>query len=486
MLGASFRQAVAVGLALMAVAPLMAQRDPPPLPPGVKTAPQPAPADPGRPDPPPLPAGLEVQTHGPVHEAFAEPGTPPVASPIVPNQPPAPVEELPPQEKPAGEGVQWIPGYWQWDQERNNYLWISGCWRVPPPGKVWLPGRWQQASGGCQFVPGSWVDGQQSEVQVLPSPPAPKPESAPQLAPGQVYEPGCWIYRQKNYVWRPGFVVTVPKSWVWVSARYSWTPAGCIFVEGHWDYPLRERGLLFAPVAFSAPAIQTIKYVPNYVVREECLLGSLFVQPLNHHYYFGDYFEQRYEKLGFIPWTRYHAVGTVSDSLFGYYCLYAGDRGWAQSIQNLYSARYAGKAARPPRTLVAQETFVRNATAQQTLTASQVQQVTVLAPLAQSARHGYQLEKLRREDFTAYQQSTVALTQFGRQFQLREFQAYSAQRGGDRFANGPQVIAWEKGHPHGGPPGKLKKGGGPPPFPSHPFDGDDGHKGGKPKKGKDK
>src|SRR5207248_1335851 len=89
--------------------------------------------------------------------------------------------------------------------------------------------------------------------------------------------------------------------WVWVSASYTWVPAGCIFVEGHWDYPLRERGLLFAPVAFAGQVAPATRYVPRYVVREECLLGSLFVRPTTHHYYFGDYFEQRYEKRGTSP-----------------------------------------------------------------------------------------------------------------------------------------------------------------------------------------
>jgi hypothetical protein len=280
-------------------------------------------------------------------------------------------------------------------------------------------------------------------------------------------------------------MVMVPKNWVWVSAQYTWTPAGCLFVEGHWDYPLRERGLLFAPVAFAALPGRSFKYVPSYVVREECLLNSLFVRPLTHHYYFGDYFEQRYEKEGFVPWTRYHSVGTVADSLFGYYRQYAGDRGWEQSIQNLYAARFAGKAPRPPRTLVAQEAFVRTTAVQQKLTVNQLQQVAVLAPLAQSERHGYKLEKLRREDFTAHQQSALALTQFGQQFQQRESQVFSSQRGGPRVASGPQVIKWEKGHPHGGPPGKMKKTASPPPFPGH-VDGDGGHKGGKPKKDKDK
>jgi hypothetical protein len=382
--------------------------------------------------------------------------------------------------------VQWFPGYWQWDEEHKDFLWVSGCWRVPPPGKAWLPGRWQQASGGWQWVAGSWVDAQRSGVELLPPPPAPKREDVPAVAPGQAYEPGCWVYRQNRYVWRPGFTLTVPDGWVWVSARYTWTPAGCLFAEGHWDYPLRERGLLFAPVAFSGPGAPRAPYVPRHVIREECLLGALFVRPACHHYYFGDYFERRYEKQGYVPWTRYQMPGAVCDSLFGYYRQHAGDRGWEESVRSLYAARYAGQAPRPPRTLVDQEAFVRSATSERTLTVTQLRQVAAVAPLGQYEREGLKLEQLRREDFTAYRQSAAALAQFGQQFQRRESQVYSDKRVEERFVNGPVVVKWEKGHPHGGPPGQLKKWGAAPPFPGRPFDDEDGHKGGKPKKGKDK
>src|SRR4051812_36475341 len=71
--------------------------------------------------------GEQVLTRGPVHEAFAgivsytpEPGV------VVKKAPPEPIEELPPEEKPEGDNVAWIPGYWAWDDERNDFLWISG------------------------------------------------------------------------------------------------------------------------------------------------------------------------------------------------------------------------------------------------------------------------------------------------------------------------------------------------------------------------
>jgi len=54
---------------------------------------------------------LQVLTLGPVHEAFGQPVLfNPAPNPIIPNKPPAPVEEIPPSMKPAGNDVEWIPG----------------------------------------------------------------------------------------------------------------------------------------------------------------------------------------------------------------------------------------------------------------------------------------------------------------------------------------------------------------------------------------
>src|SRR5262249_59410253 len=99
--------------------------------------------------------GVEVLARGPVHEAYAEPVDPrPSAGPVVPRQPPVPIEELPPEQRPEGEGVTWVAGYWSWDEERSDYIWVSGFWRTPPPGRVWVPGSWRPAGGGWQWVGG--------------------------------------------------------------------------------------------------------------------------------------------------------------------------------------------------------------------------------------------------------------------------------------------------------------------------------------------
>src|SRR5262249_51808218 len=116
--------------------------------------------------------GVEVLGRGPVHEAFAEPDTAnPRPNPIVPKKPPDPVEEIPPDQKPEGNNVQWIPGYWAWDDESADFIWVSGLWRDVPPGRQWVPGHWAEVEGGWQWVSGFWGDVQQTEVEYLPPPP---------------------------------------------------------------------------------------------------------------------------------------------------------------------------------------------------------------------------------------------------------------------------------------------------------------------------
>src|SRR5262245_3799564 len=109
----------------------------------------------------PQPQGDEVEplARGPVHEAFAQPITARVEDPeIVPKEPPDPIPELPPEEKPDGNNVQWIPGYWDWDEDQETYLWVSGCWRDAPPDRRWVPGHWQEVDGGWQWTHGFWMD----------------------------------------------------------------------------------------------------------------------------------------------------------------------------------------------------------------------------------------------------------------------------------------------------------------------------------------
>jgi len=87
--------------------------------------------------------GVEVMARGPVHEAYAQPtDATPEAGPIVKKQPHELIAEEPPEQKPEGDNVEWIPCYWAWDDDSTDYIWVSGFWREAPPGRVWVAGYW--------------------------------------------------------------------------------------------------------------------------------------------------------------------------------------------------------------------------------------------------------------------------------------------------------------------------------------------------------
>src|SRR5437764_653251 len=135
-------------------------------------------------DLPPAPQGVEVLARGPVHEAFATLSGDPEATKPVAKKPPAPLQEMPPEDKPEGH-VTWIGGYWAWDDDRSDFLWVSGIWRTPPEGKQWVAGYWREEGDNWQWVPGFWTAAAREEasqnVTYLPPPP-PTPELA---SPGQ-------------------------------------------------------------------------------------------------------------------------------------------------------------------------------------------------------------------------------------------------------------------------------------------------------------
>jgi hypothetical protein len=339
--------------------------------------------------------GVEVLTRGPVHEAYAEAiatrGKPGV---IVSKKPPRAIDEAPPEEKPKGDNVVWIPGYWSWDEDGKDFVWVSGFWRAVPPGRTWVPGSWQKGEDGWQWVSGYWgKEDEDEEPEYLPKPPESIERGPSRPAPDDdcTYVPGCWVYRDDCYVWRPGYWIPFRPGWVWVPSCYHWAPCGYLFVPGYWDVPLCDRGLLFAPVRVS-PTIylrRTVVYKPAYVIEPDFLVCSLFVRSGSCCYYFGDYFAPRYRKV-YIPWVEYRIDRIVYDCNYSYYrCAYSDYPTWDRNLRLLYAARYEGDVPAPPRTLVQQNRALDNLIANRTsnvavldnLRFTNAQNVTVVQPL---------------------------------------------------------------------------------------------------------
>ncbi len=315
------------------------------------------------------PEGVEVLTRGPMHEAYAAPQSLNVAPmPIVPKKPPEPVPEVPPDQKPDGSHVVWISGYWAWDDEPADFIWISGLWRDAPPGKRWLPGHWLAVQGGWQWTQGFWAPDAETQVSYLPPPP-PSVETGPSAAAPDAdsfYSPGCWVYVERQYRWRPGFWLKYRPNWAYIPAHHCWTPAGCVFVDGYWDYELTRRGLLFCPIRFTANVWTrpNWRWEPHFLVLPEVIVGSLFVRIDFGRYCFGDYFGAPYHDHGFIPWVDYRLHANIPEPLFHQFAWeHRTAVNWERDLRKLYDDRRVGIALRPPRTLIQQQQFMRDVAA---------------------------------------------------------------------------------------------------------------------------
>ena len=315
-------------------------------------------------DPPAVPAADaagEIQGRGPIHEGFAQPSTGVGrAGPLVPKRPPEPIPETPPEQRPAGDNVAWIPGYWGWDVDRRDFLWVSGFWRVAPAGRAWVSGYWSQTDDGWRWVSGLWnlaAQSDQSDVPYLPVPPE-SVDRGPSVPPPEAdysYVPGTWLYDESRWLWRPGYYVPPRVGLLFTPSRYAWTPRGYRFVPGFWDRPLDSRGVLFAPVYFGsdfAPA-DGWSYRPSFAVDIGVALGSLWVGPGGGCYAFGDYYAPRYAHAGYQSWLSYGP--SFRDPLYGYYRhAHRDDPAWRGNLVDTHNGRLRGTISAPPTTLAAQ------------------------------------------------------------------------------------------------------------------------------------
>jgi hypothetical protein len=314
----------------------------------------------GRPAPPA--EEVVVLTRGPIHEAFAQPVTFDEATGFrIGRRPPAAIDEIPPDQRPDGNHIVWIPGYWNWDSDRDGFIWVSGCWRAVPPGTSWVPGYWAEVGGGYQWTAGFWTAADVDEIEYLPAPPTTL-EEGPQQTRGSadsVWIPGCWVRRQNRYAWRAGFWQEARPNWVWVPAQYVATPRGWIYVDGYWDYPLDRRGVAFLPV-YCPPSLYgrtDFRYSPDIALDLGGLMLNLFISPRRHQYYFGDYYGSEYLREGYYPWFEAPQHRGWYDPIFvQQQWQHRDDRRWIENQRAGYDRRLNDRSLRPARTYEAMRT----------------------------------------------------------------------------------------------------------------------------------
>jgi hypothetical protein len=322
-----------------------------------------------------LPPGAEVLARGPIHEAFAMSIVYNPAPPLVyPKAPPDVIVETPPDQRPDGNDVEWIPGYWAWEDERQDYIWISGLWRDIPPGRQWIPGYWSEATGGYCWTSGFWANAEtQGGLDYLPTPPASLENGPNSPCPGDDYAwgPGQWVWRETQYNWQPGYWYQTQSNWVWNPSTYQTTPSGCVYNSGYWDYNLAQRGIAYAPVSFAPPAVgvgvvrRPVVYRPSCVLPVGGLMSSLFVRPNHGHYCFGDYYgassvnvtaESRY-----IPWFEFRNNRVGYDPIYSTMaCRPNRPANWDRLYREEYHYRVEHPEYRPRPTYAAQQEYFKH------------------------------------------------------------------------------------------------------------------------------
>lgn len=308
---------------------------------------------------------MQILTRGPVHEAFAESVSfEAEAGIIISSRVPEPIEEMPPDQQPEGDNVTWIPGYWTWDDDQNDFIWISGIWRNLPPGRQWVPGYWSEIDGGrFQWTSGYWADSTVKEVEYVSTAPPRSIDSGPNIAAPSIHHswiPGNWYWVDTRYVWRPGYWVPLRANWTWVPARYCWTRLGYVYVDGYWDYAVARRGVLFAPVYFRQRVYvrPDYYYTPSIVVSLNVFSSHLFVHPRCRHYYFGDYYAPRYREAGYYASFSWHSGRRGYDPIYAYdRWEHRGDARWERRRREDFNYFRDHEDARPPRTWAAMREY---------------------------------------------------------------------------------------------------------------------------------
>lgn len=301
-----------------------------------------APAEVASEPPTGAPEPVKALVEGPLHEAFLSPAKN-RDRPRVEKAPPPPVVERPGVDRPSTE-AQWIDGYWEWDAGRSDYLWVTGTWRVAPPGRFWVNGYWKRDDAGWYRVDGFWSDRQTDRLDFRKEgPPAERPTEDVGQAPASdtFYVPGQHVPDGDGVRWQAGYWTKTQAGWSWVPASWVKQPEGWTFQEGYWDRVLEDRGTLFAPaeVSQAAQASGEVVYQPVAQIAPETynlLYGSLGRPTSAYDGYPGCYFDPSGRYFGYAD---YGNIGLYTGYLDA---PYAGSLGYPYASSGLGGYGYDG------------------------------------------------------------------------------------------------------------------------------------------------
>lgn len=258
-----------------------------------------------------LEAVIEGFPLGALHEAFVSRDKAAVGFEAIAQQPPDPVDEKKPSEEPSG--AIWIPGYWSWYQDEKEFVWISGVWRIPPPGMSWIPGLWRQFDElGWVWLNGFWSESALDKAVFLQDNPPDAIAEIPGFPESANYfwGQGSWIYQpqEHKYEWLNGTWVPLDPHWVLAPSHYEWRPEGYIYIPAYWDWPLDRRGEIFEAVLI--PKIsRKQEYTPLEQRKESSIYQYLIVHYPDYSYlcqHIHHYHQERWMAIA-PTWWQWHS-----------------------------------------------------------------------------------------------------------------------------------------------------------------------------------
>ena len=267
--------------------------------------------------------GPQVLTRGPIHEAFAAPVVhDPAAGPVIPKQPPDPIQEMPPgpearrPERPVDSGLLELGRLAQRLSLGQRHL-ARAAAQQPVGARLLAPGRRGQPVGAGHVDSGELGPAQgqgQASAQaqaIVPAgtagEPRDRPDHAAARAPTSPGLPATGPGKESVTSGGPGFWAAVQPNWIWMPAHYVWTPSGYLFVPGYWDLPVANRGLMFAPVYYPQPVYAQPGFVftPSISIVGSAVTANLFVSAGTNQYLFGDFYAQNFVSVGITPWFSF-------------------------------------------------------------------------------------------------------------------------------------------------------------------------------------
>jgi hypothetical protein len=235
---------------------------------------------------------IQTDEKGPVHEAFISRFSGNLLLQAVKNQPPEPINERIPRQ--LDMQTEWISGYWKWHEDSEDFVWISGVWRRPPPGHQWISGFWKLFDQDWVWISGFWSKIPEQHIDYINIPP-PEPldeNMAPPPTNNFFWVPGHWyfLFDKQRFDWVPGYWEEMDSQWILTPSHYVWRPGGYVYVPSYWDWNLDDRGTAYASVFIDPDYRYRVVYEPILVVKTEMLIRYLFVRypdylTLVHHHY---------------------------------------------------------------------------------------------------------------------------------------------------------------------------------------------------------